>query len=567
MSSADGESFVWVNSTGRDSAGQQHANKKKVRQQVRKHVGDQWKTSRKQSLQIRQVIIQPPRDGRRSSVAKITPPPETDEKQTKDPDESKRERSAKEGDGLVVDSNRDLLLVQQPAAAGYDAARVRYDFDLSWLSSLTISHVGSMRSSDGGLNPWIRHRENTFLDLVPLLYPRSRLLRRVVDSILAKAVYHMQPSQKTQKRSLWTYGLALKEVQGALLDAEAAKSTEMLCAIRMLQIYELLEATTIRPEDAENAGVARRPPSYSSSDDDIDLPMLEDVPETWLVTGTQRIGTHSQGMLSLIKMRSPSSFKTDLDKSLFCSLLEGFWLQGYTGNYDYFLEAPEWADLVRTFGKETDVVRHPLALELWITIAPLLRLLRQSSEVICFARATPKREVMQEELRALHTSLYDWIKKLESSRPELPFGIPMYQELLGFGLGTLALVCRILVALDPLAPSALHLEAEAQTLCQRTFSLRFDHIVSSGFFVGVCSWATAEQWQWAIRAARLNGDKYLDKEVYAKWNGMMGRKPHSERRGVPWRKEVDDIVRSFLETKPDAVAEDKIQYTGLVWYL
>ena len=577
MSPADGgASFVWVNSTGQDSVGQQHANKRKVRQQVRKHVGDQWKTSRKQTLQIRQGIVHPAERVRRSSFTEgiesrrssdLPKKPKVRET-IEEVEEFEEVATGLEPNALAV-APRAGLSIANPGLVGYDAARARYDFDLSWLSSLTISHVGSMRSADGGLKPWLQHRETTFLDIVPLYYNQSRLLRRVVDATLAKAVYHTQPSQRTHKRSLWTYGLALKEVQGALLDTKAATSTETICAIRMLQIYELLEATTIPPEESGNPNPFRRPPSYSSSDEEVDIPRTDENQETWLVTSTQRIGTHSKGMQTLIKTRAPSSFRSEMDKSLFCSLLEGFWLQAYTSNVDFFLESPEWRDLVHSLWKETDAARHPLALDLWVTIAPLSRLLRQTSDVICFDSLVPKRESMQGELQTLHTDLYAWMKKFEAARATLPFSTPMYQELLGFGLGTLALVCRMLVALDPLSPSALHLEAEAQTLCQRTFSLRFDHIVSSGFFVGVCSWTTAEQWQWAIRTARINGDRYLDKEVYAKWNGMMGRKPHSERRGVPWRKEVDDIVKIFLEEKPDdaGVPASGITYTGLVWYL
>jgi hypothetical protein len=80
------------------------------------------------------------------------------------------------------------------------------------------------------------------------------------------------------------------------------------------------------------------------------------------------------------------------------------------------------------------------------------------------------------------------------------------------------------------------------------------------------AWATAKEWQDAIRSARQRGDDLLDREVFAKWNGMMGRKPHSERLGVPWRGEVDAAVRMFWEDRARGLGREGT-YIGLVWYL
>jgi hypothetical protein len=213
---------------------------------------------------------------------------------------------------------RRVSIPPAPAAVGYAATQMKHNFDLTWLSALTISHVGNMRM-DESLNAWLRHRESTFLNLVPAYYARSRLLQCVVDSILAKASYVLCPSPKTRKSSLRMYGQALKEVQTALLDREAAKSTEMLCAIRMLQIYELLEVTVPEERAIEMSAVQEAPAPSLEERDEADSPW-----DGWRITGTQSIGSHTQGMQILVKMRKPSSFKTEMDKSLLCSLLENF---------------------------------------------------------------------------------------------------------------------------------------------------------------------------------------------------------------------------------------------------
>lgn len=568
MTSADSGSLVWVHATGQDSIREVHANKRKVRQQVRKHVGDQWKTSRKHTLEIRHVVIQPAWATQTSSGSEGSQNPSCSSVVSQSPTTSKKSigKVFKSDEAVPRMLAGPLTNVMQPAAVDYSAARARYNFDLSWLSGLTISHVGSMRSAEESLSPWLRQRETTFLDLVPVHYGHSRLLQSVVDSILAKAAYTMQPGGKTRNRSLWTYGLALERIREGLRNKEVAKSTEMLCAIRMLQLCELLEATTVPLDDFEGVDPERRS-SYSSTESVEDQSAAEEIEDRWTVTGTHRIGSHSQGMQSLVSMREPTSFKTDLDKSLLCSLLEGFWLQDYLNNTDFFLERPEWSSFVHALGNDTEVVRHPIALNLWLVLAPLPRLLRQSDVCMQTDDLVGVRERLLAELKYLHLKLSSWICNIESSRSELIFSTPLYNELLGFGLGTLAIACRVLVALDPISPSALQFEAEAQTLCQRTFALFLEHIISSGFFVGVCSWATSDQWQHAIECARRNGDRLIDKEVWAKWNGMMGRKPHSERRDTPWRKEVDDTVKRFLKRKLKGLEPAQPAYTGLVWYL
>ena len=125
----------------------------------------------------------------------------------------------------------------------------------------------------------------------------------------------------------------------------------------------------------------------------------------------------------------------------------------------------------------------------------------------------------------------------------LPFSEAFYQELLGFGLGTIGITCRVLAGLASGLPNALALEGQAQRMAQRTFTLSVDHIVSSGFFCGICLWATADEW----RVAVTTGDHALVKKAWMKWNAMIGRKPHSESVLPEWRKEVDDLVKSFLE--------------------
>lgn len=553
-----------MNSTGQDSAGQVQVNKRKVRQQIRKYVGDQWKNSRRESLEIRHVF-QPDSGGTsKSSDLTLGQHGASDSRRRSEASGESEEEASPTLTSSEVNSLVRMhtgIPAVRPSASNYDAARTRYDFDLTWLSGLTISGVGSMRSGDESIGAWLKHRENTFLDMVPVYYGHSKVLRRVVDAILAKAAYTMQPCSKTHKASLSTYGLALQEVQKGLLDAEVAKSTEMLCAIRVLQMYELLDATTVAAEMPDTRDLRS---TSMSSDSDADAEVLEESADDWRVTATQTIGSHSQGMQSLVKMRSPSSFKTEMDKSLLCSLLEGFWLQAYLNNTDYFLETREWLSFIRTLATENDKVRHPIALDLWLTLSPLPRLLRQTDIYIDTHDIGVNRTTALLELHTLRTNLTTWVDNLEMERTNaaLPFSEALYQELLGFGLGTLAIVCRSLVALAPNAAGAISLEAQAQRLAKRCCELVVGNIASSGFFVGVCTLATANEWDAAIVKARTDGDEMLDKEAWAKWSGMMGRKPHSERLGVPWKKEVDEAVRMFVEKQASPST-----YTGLIWYL
>jgi hypothetical protein len=101
----------------------------------------------------------------------------------------------------------------------------------------------------------------------------------------------------------------------------------------MLQMYELLEVTvpggkTVPVPVSEQTSEAESTAEIESSD-----PW-----NYWRVTGTQSIGSHTRGMQSLVRIRNPASFKTEMDRSLLCSLVENFWLQAYLNNVDDFLE-------------------------------------------------------------------------------------------------------------------------------------------------------------------------------------------------------------------------------------
>ena len=89
-------------------------------------------------------------------------------------------------------------------------------------------------------------------------------------------------------------------------------------------MYELLEATII-PTGKAQPSIERGRQSTSMSTDSDD-PEVEEVERSsdWHVTTTQKIGLHVQGMQSLVKMREPASFQTEMDKALLCSLLEAF---------------------------------------------------------------------------------------------------------------------------------------------------------------------------------------------------------------------------------------------------
>jgi hypothetical protein len=315
MSAGGAGNFVFVNATGKDSADTLQANRRRIRQQARKHVGIRWKTSRLQSLDIRQVNVG---EGPESATSKYGS--DTNKPEAQYTELVRRPLLDRDPRKQVLVPRSQIGIPRALAATDYASARVRYNFDLSWLSSLTTSHVGSMRM-DESLSAWLQHREKTFLDFIPAYYGRSQLLQRVVDSILCKAFHLLNSSHKMRKLSLWTYGQALREVQAALSNRDLAKSTELLCAIRLLQIYEILEAT-VREERVSELSATPQAPNPTSETDLEEMSGTWD--DTWPITGTHSIGSHTQGMQSLVRMRSPASFKTDIDRSLLCSLLENF---------------------------------------------------------------------------------------------------------------------------------------------------------------------------------------------------------------------------------------------------
>jgi hypothetical protein len=230
-------------------------------------------------------------------------------------------------------------------------------------------------------------------------------------------------------------------------------------------------------------------------------------------------------------------------------------------NVDYFLEHQDWRDFIQSIACEEDTIRHPVTLSLWLTLAPLPRLLKQTDECVQAGDVSFKRNNVQQELRNLKVELAKWNKDLQDN-PDYRsrFSATFYQELLSFGLGTLIIVCKLLIALDPAAHDAFGIEREAQQLAKQTFNLVIGNFVASGFFVGMVVWATAQEWHDAIKSAqsidiskRTGQAVLLDREVFAKLNGMLGRKPHRDRLGTPWRGDLDNAIKRFMNSRTETL--------------
>jgi hypothetical protein len=151
--------------------------------------------------------------------------------------------------GLCNEANRQLntedIIVPFILPTGYERARMTYNVDLTFLSSLTSVHMGKGATlnlgQDTTLGSWMQVKERSYLDYVPMFYDTSQLVKATADCLLARM--HLAAAQhkrsKDQIRVLHLYGIALKEMQKTLKDSTRRTGPDVLLATALFQLFEV----------------------------------------------------------------------------------------------------------------------------------------------------------------------------------------------------------------------------------------------------------------------------------------------------------------------------------------
>lgn len=140
------------------------------------------------------------------------------------------------------------MLTMQPSFSGYEALRVKYNFDIKYLASFTDVDLGKTASlflheHENGRAAHLtrllqRQSSSSFLSYLPSRYGASAVLDDAMHCLAARAgqIFGFSVSAGTIST---LYARALKSLQGALTDNGLCLGADVYCATRLLTLYEV----------------------------------------------------------------------------------------------------------------------------------------------------------------------------------------------------------------------------------------------------------------------------------------------------------------------------------------
>jgi hypothetical protein len=156
---------------------------------------------------------------------------------------------ARSGSSLQSLVNRSLIKPRLPSGLsrqGYEAAATGYDFDVVDLSRLASLHLGrfagkTLSADPSQLPSLLRKRQSSYLTYLPSRYEHSPCLKDAIDCIIARVRSILAPDDKKLRSSVVPlYVKALKSLQNALDSPVQCYEPEVLCAIEILALYEVI---------------------------------------------------------------------------------------------------------------------------------------------------------------------------------------------------------------------------------------------------------------------------------------------------------------------------------------
>lgn len=136
----------------------------------------------------------------------------------------------------------------------YEQLRMKYDFDILDLSILTSFNVGKNTMVAISNNPTLLDtlfgsQLQSYLQFVPSRYGHKPFLTDVVDCLLAKVHSRRHPANKHFGATVMQkYATALASLQEAIMGEESSVDADLLCAIQMLSLHEVLIIPKTCPE-------------------------------------------------------------------------------------------------------------------------------------------------------------------------------------------------------------------------------------------------------------------------------------------------------------------------------
>ncbi|KAL4881765.1 hypothetical protein BJY04DRAFT_188085 [Aspergillus karnatakaensis] len=140
----------------------------------------------------------------------------------------------------------DPFLAPQPSLAGYEALRMKYNFDITYLTTLTDVSLGKLSVSLLQEQPalvghLLRQQSSSFLSYLPSRYGSSPCLDAAMDCLSAGAGRMFgYPIRLETLTAL--YGRALHLLGAAIDNGSAYLGPDVYCATRLLTLYEVISS-------------------------------------------------------------------------------------------------------------------------------------------------------------------------------------------------------------------------------------------------------------------------------------------------------------------------------------
>ncbi|KAI5356914.1 putative fungal transcription factor [Septoria linicola] len=385
---------------------------------------------------------------------------------------------------------------------GYQATRARYGIELTMLSLLTGFSVGKTTIGQLAENP-LRMRSlvlessgepDPFLSLVPRRYGSSEVLTAAADCLLARAASALLPLAGFEYDAARLYAKALRRLQEAIRDARVASGSDVLCAVQLLTLHELLDTSRS---------------------------------EAW--------SHHVSGSVRIMKHRSPKPFQNEYEKALFQNHVGAVVSEALHSNSHCYLAEPSWTSLYESLIEKSDDLgeRHELVINARKLIFPLPGLWHDISMALRSSDAT-EREVVSElesRCRGLQAAYFGWLESYREHCIVKALSMPTEQEIhirrevLGQALESLLIVDLLLATVSI---SLSMTEHEIEALASRIMELQKQpgprhSWLFTGQEIGVAQVAIATKGLFASDLSDLTPqEKAMERRKrYTVWSGLL----------------------------------------------
>ncbi|KAL6722051.1 hypothetical protein ACLMJK_001156 [Lecanora helva] len=387
-----------------------------------------------------------------------------------------------------------------PSKTGYESMILRYDFDILNLSALTGVHCGRTTASalirkPSQLHDVLRCRQSSYLSFIPSRFGHTACLDDAARCIAIRARQRLlSPTSSPSTEVVAHYAKALTSLHTALDDANRRLEPDVLCAIELLAIYELLDGES-------NRGWIR----------------------------------HTAGATLLVKLRGPQGYKTDFEKALFIAHAGPTFTEALLQGKPCFLEEPSWQVVFRsaTMDSSPFTDASSVTIALWMSVCQVPRLLAKVEAMICQPGDIDSLEQEQLTLRLLRVRdwISDWRRRYEiliskdNARSSSKAKTDKRYEALGVALGIRIVLNRLILAIN--MHRAADLENESQSLAHQVICLEQQARATNpraGLFMAfkmIIARATIEtkrDWeQSACPSATNNIPSRISKEAFTYW--------------------------------------------------